>query len=54
MGSTNLFRKSIPNSGSIKSKAITKGKTNTLSVHGTIRTIVRRTIWSKNQCEETL
>ena len=62
-GRTNLPRKSIPNSGSIKSKAITKlfdrfrdwglklGNdkviTTTLTAHGTVGTAVVRDVWSK-------
>ena len=60
---TDLIRKSIPHSGSIKSKTITKlfdrfmnirtklwnekEITTTLTVLGTIRTAVGRNIWSK-------
>ena len=60
---TNLIRKSIPHSGSIKSKTITKlfdrfmnrraklwtdkEVTTTLTAPGTIRTAVGRKIWSK-------
>ena len=62
-GHTNLIRKSIPNSGGIKSKTITKlldrfidkgldllnnkEITTTLTAPGTVRTAVERDIWSK-------